>query len=56
MSVLGITFLVLMILWFFFGFFIWRVPGENYPVERGGAHLLLWGLLAILGYQVFGHG
>lgn len=51
---LSILFWVLMVIWLLFGFWSYRIPGQPYPWERGGAHLLIWVLLAILGWQVFG--
>jgi len=45
---------ILMLLWLVFG--LWReyVPGQPYPVARVPGHVLLFILLVILGWRVFG--
>lgn len=51
---IGLLFWILMILWLVFGFFVYwpaGVPARFYPI---GGHLLLWILLALLGWKVFG--
>lgn len=47
-------FWLLMLLWLVFGLFLIRVPGQPYPWERGGNHVLIFILLSIIGYKVFG--
>jgi hypothetical protein len=49
----GILFWVLMILWLLFGLWTyWPAPGAGW--SPAGGHLLLWVLLGLLGWQVFG--
>lgn len=50
---IGLPFWILMIIWLVFGFLVyWPAAGARlYPV---GGHLLLWILLALLGWKVFG--
>lgn len=47
-------FWMLMIIWLLFGFWNEYVPGQPYPVAKGGRHLLMFVLFAILGWEVFG--
>jgi hypothetical protein len=50
---LGLLFWVLMILWLVFGFWQWR---PNLPTNYApfGGHILLWILLFIIGWRIFG--
>lgn len=50
---IGLLFWILMIIWLVFGLIIvWPAAGPRYyPV---GGHLLVWILLALLGWKVFG--
>ncbi len=45
---------VLMIIWLVFGLWSDYVPGQPYPVRLAGRSFLIFILLAILGWQVFG--
>lgn len=49
----GLLFWVIMIIWLIFGLFTnWPAGGSRpWPL---GAHIILWILLALLGWQVFG--
>lgn len=51
---LSVLFWFLMIIWLLFG--AWRdyVPGQPYPLRAWGANLLIFVLLAILGWAQFG--
>ncbi len=50
---MGILFWVLMVLWFFFGlYWNWPVGGPN--IGFVGSNLLLFVLLGLLGWKVFG--
>jgi hypothetical protein len=50
---LGLLYWVLMILWLIFGFWQWSpVAPANY--RPFGGHVLLWILLFIIGWRVFG--
>lgn len=51
---LNVLFWVLMIVWLVFGFWLDYVPGQPYPFRRGAWTFLVWILLAIIGWQVFG--
>jgi hypothetical protein len=50
---LGLLYWVLMILWLIFGFWQWSpsVPTNYRPF---GGHILLWILLFIVGWRIFG--
>ena len=50
---IGLLFWVIMIIWLLFGLFTyWPAPGTRpYPL---GGHIVLWVLLALLGWKVFG--
>lgn len=49
---IGFLFWLLMILWLIFGFWVyWPAGGQWQPL---GSNLLLWILLALLGWKVFG--
>jgi hypothetical protein len=50
---LGFLFWLLMILWLIFGFWQWRpvIPANYGPF---GGHILLWILLFLLGWKLFG--
>ena len=51
------VFWLLMILWFLFGFWVDSVPAPNRgPFHNWGGNLLLFALIAILGYVVFSGG
>lgn len=51
---IGILFWVLMVLWFFFGLY-WSWPSGGSPnMTVVGGNLLLFVLLALLGWRVFG--
>jgi hypothetical protein len=50
---LGFLFWLLMIIWLIFGFWQWRPTApSNYPLF--GGHILLWVLLFLLGWRIFG--
>lgn len=51
---LSILFWVLMIVWLIFGFYSEYVPGQPYPIVRGGRHLIIFILFGILGWAQFG--
>lgn len=51
---IGIIFWVLMILWFFFGLWVNRGPFKEGNYGPAGANLLLFVLLFLLGWRVFG--
>ena len=47
-------FWLLMILWLIFGWWTEYIPGQPYPYRRGVWSLLIFVLLAILGWAQFG--
>ncbi len=49
---IGMIFWMLMIIWFVFGLYCWRSDGQGLNVSVG--NLLLFVLLFILGWRVFG--
>ncbi len=49
---IGMLFWILMILWLLFGFWANWTPAPNYRVF--GGHLLLWFLLFLIGWEIFG--
>jgi hypothetical protein len=51
---LSLLFWIIMLVWLVFG--LWReyVPGQPYPFARGAGNLLVFVLLGLLGWQVFG--
>lgn len=50
---IGLLFWVIMVIWLIFGFYTnWPAAGGR-PWPLGG-HIVLWILLALLGWQVFG--
>jgi len=49
-----LLFWVLMILWLIVGLWFDYVPGQPYPLRQLPGNLLIFILLAILGWQVFG--
>jgi len=51
---LEVWYWILMLLWLLFGFWTYYVPGQPYPVWRGGRHMLLFFVLLILGLRTFG--
>lgn len=51
---MAILFWVLMIIWLVFGLWSGYVPGQPYPVRSWGGSLLIFVLLAILGWAQFG--
>lgn len=51
---LSVLFWILMIIWLVFGAWVEYVPGQPYPFRRFGGSFLIWVLLAILGWAVFG--
>jgi hypothetical protein len=51
---LAILFWVLMIIWLIFGFWREYIPGQPYPINRAGGHILTFILFAIIGWKVFG--
>jgi uncharacterized membrane protein YedE/YeeE len=51
---LAVLFWVLMIIWLVFGLWTGYTPGQPYPVRSWGGNLLIFVLLAILGYAAFG--
>ena len=51
---LSVWFWILMFVVLLFGLWVDYVPGQVYPYKRGGQAILLFLLLAILGWQVFG--
>jgi TctA family transporter len=51
---LSILFWVLMIVWVFFDFWRYYEPGKPYPMRSGAGTLLVFVLLGILGWAVFG--
>lgn len=48
----AILFVVFMVLWLGLGFGIWRWNSDQW---YGGGALIVWFLLALLGWAVFGH-
>lgn len=50
---IGMLFWILMILWLVFGFWQWR-PTNQVNYAPFGGHILLWILLALLGWHEFG--
>ena len=51
---LAVLFWVLMVVSLVLGFWVEYVPGQPFPFRAGAHSLLLWVLLAILGYAQFG--
>jgi hypothetical protein len=51
---LSILFWVLMLFWLLFGFWREYTPGQPYPFKYGVGHILIFALMAILGWGVFG--
>jgi len=51
---LSILFWILMILWLIFGWWSGYTPGQPYPFRNWGGNLLIFVLLAILGWAAFG--
>ena len=51
---ISILFWVLMLFWLMFGLYREYIPGQPYPFIRGVGHVLLFVLIGILGWQVFG--
>lgn len=51
---LEVLFWFLMIIWLLFGMYLNYEAGKPYPFVRGAGTLLVFVLLAILGWQVFG--
>ncbi len=51
---LAILFWVLMIIWLVFGAWSGYTPGQPYPFKNWGGSLLIFILLAILGWAQFG--
>jgi hypothetical protein len=52
---LDVWFWLFMAAWLFLGFFSEYIPGQPYPLWRGGRHLVMFIVVLILGLQVF-HG
>ena len=50
----SILFWVLMILWLVIGLWFDYTPNQPYPLKRGLYNVLVFALLTILGWQVFG--
>ena len=50
----AVLFWVLMILWLVFGLWSEYTAGQRYPFKRGFGNLLVFILLAIVGWQIFG--
>jgi len=48
---IGVVFWILMLIWLIFGGWIYWSPANYRPF---GGHLLLWFLLFLLGWEVFG--
>lgn len=51
---LQIWFWLVMAIWLVFGLWGEYVPGQPYPINRAGGHVLLFVLFVLLGWQVFG--
>ena len=52
---ISLLFWILMILWLVFGFIATPfTTGQPFPWKPIGGHLLIWILLALLGWRVFG--
>lgn len=51
---LAVLFWVIMLVSLILGFWADYVPGQPFPFRAGAHNLLLWVLLAILGYHAFG--
>lgn len=51
---LAILYWVLMIIWLVFGAWVDYAPNQPYPFRKFGWSLMVFVLLAILGWQVFG--
>lgn len=43
-----------MVMWLLLGLWAEYVPGQPYPVFRGGRHLMTFLVLLIIGLRVFG--
>jgi hypothetical protein len=51
---LAVLYWVLMLLWLLFSLWIDYVPNQPYPVRRGAWSFMIFVLLLILGWAVFG--
>ena len=51
---MSILYWVLMIIWLIFGMWAGYTPGQPYPYRSWGGNLLIFILMGILGYKVFG--
>ena len=51
---LDVWFWIVMVLWLLIGFYAEYIPGQPYPVYRGGRHFLTFIVLLIIGLRVFG--
>jgi hypothetical protein len=51
---LQIWFWLFYVIGLFFGFWAEYVPGQPYPYPRGGRNLLIFVLVGLLGWKVFG--
>ena len=51
---LSLLFWIIMLVWLVFGLWQNYVPGQAYPFARAGGNLLIFVLLGLLGWQVFG--
>jgi hypothetical protein len=50
---MGVLFWVIMLIWLIFGIFTYWPAAGGPPYPLGG-HIILWILLALLGWKVFG--
>ena len=51
---LGILFWVIYVIAILFGFWANYTPGQPWPFRQFGSYLVMWVLIGILGWQVFG--
>jgi hypothetical protein len=51
---LSILFWVIMLVWLIFGWWKEYVPNQPYPFAKGAGNFIVFVLLAILGWGVFG--
>ena len=51
---LGILFWVIFVISFLFGLWSNYEAGQPFPVKRAGTYLVLWLLVGMLGWKVFG--